>query len=91
MFIPFDELSLTVTDYIPLALASVNHSLLKAEKYYRCSFPVGEVLFNLRGRAGSSWRSCLTIIPTRHHIVAAGAGLAVINGKSWIVIQLFTE
>lgn len=52
----FDEFSLTVTDYIPLVLDSVNHSLLKAEKYYRCSFPVGEVLFNLRGRAAGQVR-----------------------------------
>lgn len=52
----FNELSVIVTDYIPLVLESVNHSLFKAEKYYRCSFPVGEVLFNLRGRAAGQVR-----------------------------------
>ncbi len=47
---------MSVTDYSQIAINRVYSSLAKAENYYQCSFPVGEVLFNLRGRAAGQVR-----------------------------------
>ncbi len=43
-------------DFTKLAVDYVYASLAKAESYYKCTFPVGQVLFNLRGRAAGQVR-----------------------------------
>jgi len=47
---------LQTTDYSRIAIDHVYASLAKAESYYQCTFPVGEILFNLRGRAAGQVR-----------------------------------
>lgn len=73
----FIELSLTAINYIPLVLDSVHQSLLKAEKYYRCEFPVGEVLFNLRGRAAGQVRFPMSAC--KHALPELRFNLSILN------------
>jgi SprT protein len=51
-----DKNSLSAKNNSQIAKDSVYSCLVKAEKYYQCTFPLGEVLFNLRGRAAGQVR-----------------------------------
>lgn len=43
-------------DFFQIATQRVYTCLAKAEAFYQCTFPVGDVLFNLRGRAAGQVR-----------------------------------
>jgi len=51
-----DKNSLSAKDYSQITEDYVYSSLAKAEDFYKCTFPLGEVLFNLRGRAAGQVR-----------------------------------